>query len=234
MTIRVLVVDDQELVLRGLAMLLAAEDDIAVVGEADDGQEAVEQARRLQPDVVLMDVRMPRVDGVEATRRITDDAFSGDPDKPIKVLVLTTYDADEAVYGALRAGASGFLLKHAAPAELTRAVRAVAAGNGWLDPKVTGRLLAEFAARPDLDLPTAKDFAGLTPREREVLVLVAHGLSNTEIAERLYIGVGTAKTHLGRILMKLGVRDRAQAVAAAYHSGLVVPGSSLPPRPGSR
>jgi DNA-binding NarL/FixJ family response regulator len=232
-SIRVLVVDDQYLVLRGLAMLLAAEDDIDIVGEADDGQQAVEQAQKLQPDVVLMDVRMPRVDGVEATRKITGDSFSRDPDKPIKVLVLTTYDADETVYGALRAGASGFLLKHAAPAELTRAVRAVAAGSGWLDPTVTRRLLVEFAARPDLDMPTANDLAQLTPREREVLVLVAHGLSNSEIAERLYISLGTAKTHLGRILMKLGVRDRAQAVAAAYHSGLVLPGSSLPPRRGS-
>jgi DNA-binding NarL/FixJ family response regulator len=230
LTIRVLIADDQDLIRRGIAMLLTAEPDIDIVGVADTGLRAVEQAQSLQPDVVLMDVRMPGIDGVEATKRITDDSFSSDLDKPVKVVVLTTYDEDEVVYGALRAGASGFLLKHAAATELLSAVRSVAAGNGWLDPTVTPHLLAEFASRPDDHMPTKTEFKQLTVREREVLILAAHGLSNAEIAKRLYISVGTVKTHFSRILMKLAVRDRTQAVAAAYHSGLVQPGSSLPPR----
>lgn len=232
MTIHVLLVDDQPLIRAGIAMLLAAETDIDVAGEADDGLAAIEQAAALQPDVVVMDVRMPGTDGVEATRRITEDSFSANPDKPVKVLILTTYNVDETVYAALRAGASGFLLKHAAPAELVRAVRAVAAGDGWLDPPVTRRLLKEFAARPEPHVPTPAELDELTARECEVLVLVAHGLSNSEIAERLVIGEGTVKTHFGRILMKLAIRDRAQAVAAAYQCGLVKPGSSPPPGPG--
>jgi DNA-binding NarL/FixJ family response regulator len=232
-TIRVLLADDQPLIRAGIAMLLAAEPDIEVTGEAGDGVEAVERARLLQPDVVVMDVRMPRADGVEATRRIAGDTFSADPDRPVKVLVLTTYNVDETVYAALRAGASGFLLKHAAPAELVGAVRAVAAGDGWLDPAITRQLIGEFAARPQTQVPTPAELDQLTARECEVLVLVAHGLSNAEIADWLVIGEGTVKTHFGRILMKLGIRDRAQAVATAYQTGLVKPGDRPPPRPGS-
>jgi DNA-binding NarL/FixJ family response regulator len=231
-TIRVLLADDQPLIRAGIAMLLAAETDIEIAGEADDGVEAIEQARKLQPDVVVMDIRMPRADGVEATRRVTGDSFSANPDKPVKVLVLTTYNVDETVYAALRAGASGYLLKHAAPAELVRAVRAVAAGDGWLDPGITRQLIEEFAARPEPHVPTPAELDRLTARECEVLVLVAHGLSNSEIAEWLVIGEGTVKTHFGRILMKLAIRDRAQAVAAAYQTGLVRPGDSPPPGPG--
>jgi DNA-binding NarL/FixJ family response regulator len=234
MAIRVLVADDQPLIRAGIAMLLDAETGIEVVGEADDGMQAVNLAETLQPDVVVMDVRMPGADGVEATERITGDTFSRDPDRPVKVLILTTYNIDETVYAAIRAGASGFLLKHAAPAELVRAVEMVAAGDGWLDPAVTGRLLREFAARPESTMPSPAELAQLTPREREVLVFVAHGFSNAEIAERLFIGEGTVKTHLGRILMKLGLRDRAQAVAAAYQCGLVKPGSGPPPGSGGQ
>jgi DNA-binding NarL/FixJ family response regulator len=229
MTIRVLLADDQPLVRAGIAMLLEAEPEIQVVAETDDGRHAVEAARRLQPDVVVMDVRMPGTDGVEATRQITADGFSEHPDDPVKVLVLTTYHVDETVYAALRAGASGFLLKDAAPQDLAAAVRAVAAGEAWLDPAVARGLLREFAARPDTTGPTPDELRRLTAREREVLVLVAHGLSNAEISARLVVGEATVKTHLGRVLLKLGLRDRAQAVAAAYQSGLVKPGTGLPP-----
>ncbi|WP_155387222.1 response regulator [Catellatospora paridis] len=225
MTLRVLLVDDQPLVRAGIAMLLAAEPDVEVVGECGDGADAVAQALALRPDVVLMDVRMAGMDGVEATRRITADGFTGDPDRPVKVVILTTYHVDETVYAALRAGASGFLLKDAVPAELTLAVRAVAAGEAWLDPAVARALLDEFTARPGQQAPTPARMRGLTDREREVLVLAAYGLSNTEIAASLVIGEATVKTHLGRVLMKLGVRDRTQAVVAAYQHGLVEPGS---------
>jgi DNA-binding NarL/FixJ family response regulator len=223
MTIRVLLADDQPLIRAAIGMLLSAEPDIEVVAEADDGSQAVEQARRLQPDVVLMDVRMPGTDGVQATRMITADAFSGDQDRPVKILVLTTYNVDDAVYAALRAGASGFLLKDAAPAELVDALHAVAAGDGWLDPGIVRGLLKEFAAWPEPARSVPVGLRQLTPREREVLVAVARGFSNTEIAAYLVIGKGTVKTHLGRVLAKLGVRDRAQAVVAAYQSGLVTP-----------
>jgi DNA-binding NarL/FixJ family response regulator len=232
-TIRVLVADDQPLIRAGIAMLLDAETDIDVVGETDNGREAVDLARSLQPDIVLMDVRMPEVDGVQATSVITDDNFSVKPGKSIKVLILTTYNIDETVYRALRARASGFLLKHAAPTELVAAVRAIAAGDGWLDPAVTPGLLREFAARPERLRPAPSDLDHLTARERDVLVLVAHGLSNSEIAERLVIGQGTVKTHYSRVLMKLALRDRAQAVAAAYQTGLVRAGGALPPVRGS-
>jgi DNA-binding NarL/FixJ family response regulator len=233
-TIQVLLADDQPLIRAGIAMLLTAETDIDVAAEVDDGRQAVEQARLLQPDVVVMDVRMPGTDGVEATRQITGDSFSADPDRPVKVLILTTYNVDETVYAALRAGASGFLLKHAAPAELVGAVRAVAAGDGWLDPPVARGMLREFAARPEPQLPTPAELERLTARECEVLALVAYGLSNAEIAGRLVIGEGTVKTHFGRILMKLGIRDRAQAVATAYQTGLVAPGTLPPARPAQR
>ncbi|NJP92027.1 response regulator transcription factor [Nonomuraea sp. FMUSA5-5] len=228
MAIRVLVCDDLPLIREGLTLLLGVED-IVVLGQTGDGVEAVEQARALQPDVVLMDVRMPHLDGVEATREITADGFAKDPDRPIKVLILTMFDIDDAVYSALRAGASGFMLKDAAPQELIMAVRAVAAGDAWIAPGVTRRLLRDFAARHDPQRPTPAELASLTTREREVHVLVAHGLSNTEIAGRLSVSEATVKTHLGRVLIKLGLRDRAQAIAAAYHCGLVQPGSSLPP-----
>jgi DNA-binding NarL/FixJ family response regulator len=173
----------------------------------------------VQPDVVLMDVRMPDVDGVTATSRITAEGFCAEPGRVIRVLILTTYHVDAAVYGALRAGASGFLLKHTSPVELVHAVRAVAAGNAWLDPTVTRELLTEFASRPDAG--PAPELSRLTPRERDVLALVAEGMSNVEISRMLLIGEATVKTHLGRVLMKLGLRDRAQAVVAAFRGGLV-------------
>jgi len=226
MTIRALLADDQPLVRAGIAMLLEAEPDMEIVAEASDGAEAIALASSQQPDIVLMDVRMPGTDGVEATRRITADGFSHGCDHPVKVLILTTYHVDEAVYSALRAGASGFLLKDAAPTELVAAVRAVAAGEAWLHPAVARNLLAEFAARPESRLPAPAELKQLTAREREVLVLVAHGLSNTEIASQLYVGEATVKTHFGRVLMKLGLRDRAQAVATAYQSGLVRAGNT--------
>jgi DNA-binding NarL/FixJ family response regulator len=221
--IRIVVADDQPLIRSGLAMLLDSADDIAIVGEAGDGAEAVALAARLQPDLVLMDVRMPVMDGVEATGRITADGFS-DPDAPVKVLVLTTYNVDATVVEALRAGASGFMLKDAAPADLLAAVRSVAAGEAWLQPAVARGLLAEFAARPEPRAPERTLLDRLTPREQEVLVLIAEGLTNGEIAARLVVGEVTVKTHVGRLLMKLELRDRVHAVIAAYEYGLVVPG----------
>lgn len=229
MTIRVLLADDQPLVRSGLRMLLDAETDLSVVGEASDGSTAVELALDLRPDLVLMDVRMPGVDGVEATRRITQDEALG-PDRLVKVIILTTYHVDDAVYAALRAGASGFLLKDSEPSSLFAAIRAVAAGEAWLDPPVAQRLLRDFAARPDTKVPPPATVNQLTEREREVLVLVAHGLTNDEIAAHLVLGPSTVKTHVGRILMKLGLHDRASAVAAAYQCGLVVPGDTAPAR----
>ncbi|MEU6260461.1 response regulator transcription factor [Streptomyces sp. NPDC047043] len=228
--VRVLLADDQLLVRGGIAMLLNSEDDIDVVAEVADGAAAVATARELKPDVVVMDVRMPHIDGVEATRRITADHFSTDPDGPIKVLILTTYHLDEAVYAALRAGASGFMLKDAAPAELVRAVHTLARGDAWLNPVVTPNRLREFAARPEGRLPAPQRLAELTDRERQVFVLIAHGFTNPEIADHLTIGDATVKTHVSRLLMKLGARDRAQLVAVAYQSGLVAPGSVPPAR----
>lgn len=229
MAVRVLVADDQPLVRAGIVMLLDAEPDIEVVAEAGDGQQALAQAHLHQPDVVVMDVRMPVVDGVVATRRITTEDFHTAAGALIRVLILTHYHADDAVYGALRAGASGFLLKDAAPADLAAAVRAVSSGAAWLQPVVARGLLTEFAARPEPSTPRAEIVRRLTPREREVLTLVATGLSNTEIAERLLVEQVTVKTHFGRILMKLGLRDRAQAVVAAYENGLVTPGAAAHP-----
>lgn len=233
MTVRLLLVDDQPLVRAGLAMLLDAEEGLSVVGEASDGEAAVRLAEALRPDVVLMDVRMPGMDGLEATRLLTCDGPPEDPDRMIKVIILTTYHVDEAVYGALRAGASGFVLKDAAPDELVAAIRAVAAGEAWLDPAVARRLLNDFVAHAELRVPAPATLEQLTPREREVLTLLAHGLSPAEIAEHLVIGMATVKTHLARVLMKLGLRDRAHAVAMAYKSGLVTPGDLLPPGPGA-
>ena len=221
--IRVLVVDDQPLVRAGIAMLVNAEDDIAVVAEAADGQEALVQVRAQRPDVVLMDVRMPGTDGVAATRAVIDEGLTAQNGQLIGVIILTTYHIDEAVYAALRAGASGFLLKDAAPTEIAAAIRAVAGGEAWLDPAVTRRLIDEFNARPEPHTPTPAEMAQLTPREREVLTLMARGMSNANVAVELFISEATVKTHLARVMMKLGVREKAQAVAAAYQTGLVQP-----------
>jgi DNA-binding NarL/FixJ family response regulator len=219
--IRVLIADDQSAVRAGFAALLGGEDDMEVVGEAADGREAVDLARRLFPTVVLMDVRMPNLDGLEATRLICADPSL----EQSRVLMLTTFDLDEYVYGALRAGASGFLLKDAGPEELLRAIRTVAAGDALLAPSITRRLIAEFANRPESAPPAPVELNQLTERELEILRLVAAGLSNAEIARRLVISPLTAKTHVGRVLAKLDCHDRAQLVALAYETGLVTPGS---------
>ncbi|MGH4010099.1 MAG: response regulator [Pseudonocardiaceae bacterium] len=221
--IRVVVVDDQPLVRAGIVMLVNAEEDIRVVAEAADGQEALTQIRVQRPDVVLMDVRMPGTDGVTATRAVVAESLTAQSGQPVGIIILTTYHIDEAVYAALRAGASGFLLKDAAPAEIVNAIRAVAAGEAWLDPAVARRLIDEFAARPEPHTPTPAEMAQLTPREREVLSLMARGLSNSDVAAQLFISEATVKTHLARVMMKLGVREKAQAVAAAYQTGLVQP-----------
>ena len=206
--------------------ILEAEADLAVVGEAGDGLQALEQVRALQPDVVLMDIRMPRMDGVEATRQITGPGRDG----PAKVLVLTTFDLDEYVVEALRAGASGFLLKDAPANELVQAIRVVAAGEGLLAPSVTRRLIAEFASRPEPARVRATELAGVTEREREVLLLIARGLSNSEIAQQMCVSLATVKSHVGRLLAKLDARDRAQLVIIAYESALVAAeGPSLTP-----
>ena len=216
--IRVLIADDQALVRGSFKVLLDLAPDISVVGEAGTGVEAVELARGERPDVVLMDVRMPQMDGIEATRLICDAT----PTAHTRVLILTTFDLDEYVYAALRAGASGFLLKEARPDDLIAAIRVVAAGDGLLAPSVTARLIAEFAARP-AGKPPAVRLDGVTDRERQVLTLVARGLSNSEIGDHLQLTMATVKTHVGRLLGKLQARDRAQLVIAAYETGLVQP-----------
>ncbi|UNO42257.1 response regulator transcription factor [Streptomyces sp. MST-110588] len=224
MTIRVTIVDDQAMVRAGFAALLAAQSDIDVVGDAPDGLQGVELSRRVHPDVVLMDVRMPEMDGLEAARQLLDPPI-GVSHRP-KVLMLTTFDVDDYVYEALRAGASGFLLKDAPPADLISAVRVVAAGEALLAPSVTRRLIADFARqrpKPRKDRASLR-LNGLTPRETEVLELIARGLSNQEIAGSLVLAEQTVKTHIGRVLAKLDLRDRAQAVIFAYESGLVSPG----------
>ena len=216
---RVLVVDDQAMVRQGFAALLGAQADLEVVADAADGSAAVQAARIHRPDVVLMDIRMPVMDGLEATRRILADLPAS------KVLVLTTFDADDYVFEALRAGASGFLLKDAPAEELVKAVRVVAAGDALLSPSVTRRLISEFTRRPAAATPDAAvTLASLTPRETEVMAQVARGLSNAEIAAELVLSEQTVKTHVGRILGKLGLRDRAQVVVLAYECGLVLPG----------
>lgn len=217
--IRVALADDQVLVRAGFRALLDAQPDIEVVGEAADGERAVAQVRELRPDVVLMDIRMPVLDGLAATRRITGDAALGE----VKVVMLTTFELDEYVFEAIRAGASGFLVKDTEPEELLRAVRAVVAGDALLSPGVTRRLIAEFAARSKEPAPAAA-LVELTEREREVMALVGIGLSNEEIARRLVVSPLTAKTHVSRTMIKLGARDRAQLVVLAYESGLVRPG----------
>jgi DNA-binding NarL/FixJ family response regulator len=218
--IRVLVADDQAAVRAGFAALIAAEDEMEVAGEAANGREAVDLTRRVFPHVVLMDLRMPVLDGLQATRLICSDPTL----EPVRVLVLTTFDLDEYVYEALRAGASGFLLKDVGPVELLHAIRVVAGGDALLAPSITRRLIREFAARPDPRTPPA-ELADLTEREREILGLVASGLTNAEIARRLVISPLTVKTHVARVLAKLDCHDRAQLVALAYETGLVRPGA---------
>jgi DNA-binding NarL/FixJ family response regulator len=220
MTIRVFLVDDQELVRAGFRMVLGAQPDIAVVGEAGDGAQAVELLRHTSADVVLMDVRMPRMDGIEATRRVP----AGGP----KVIILTTFDLDEYAFSALKAGASGFLLKDAGPAQLVEAIRAVHSGDAVVAPSTTRRLIDKFALHLPDGSEAAQDgaIATLTARELEVLHLVARGLSNAEVGERLFVSEATVKTHVGRILTKLDLRDRVQAVVYAYETGLVKSGQS--------
>ena len=217
--IRLLIADDQALVRSGLRMLVDSADDIEIVGEAATGISAVQLARELVPDVVLMDIRMPEMDGVEATRLIGVDSATAD----VRVLVLTTFDLDEYVFNALRAGASGFVLKDTDPDDLLDAIRVVAAGETLLAPGVTARLVAEFVRQPSAEKPVPADLTDLTERELEVLSLAGRGLSNAEIGAELFISPATAKTHVGRVLQKLGARDRAQLVVIAYESGLVTP-----------
>ncbi|MDX6398258.1 MAG: hypothetical protein QOJ43_1666 [Gaiellaceae bacterium] len=220
MTLRIVLADDQPLVRAGFRLILESEEDVDVVGEAGDGEEAVAATQRLQPDVVLMDVQMPKLDGLEATRRIAQDKTLRS-----RVVILTTFERDDYVFEALRAGASGFMLKNAAPEELVRAVRIVADGEALLAPSVTRRVIEDYAQR----LPPRKNDTGLdqlTERELEVLRLLATGKSNAELASHLYLGEGTVKTHVSHVLGKLGLRDRVQAVVFAYESGLVEPGES--------
>jgi DNA-binding NarL/FixJ family response regulator len=223
MTVRVLIADDQQLVRTGFRLILETEDDIKVVGEATNGREAVQLARELQPDVVLMDIRMPELDGIEATRELA--APGRQP--PTRVLILTTFDLDEYVFDALRAGASGFLLKDAAASQLAAGVRMVAAGDALLAPTITRRLIEEFTALQPVALPAALN--ELTPRELEIFRLLAKGMSNTEIAAELIIGETTVKTHVARLLSKLDLRDRIQAVVLAYETGIVQPNRRAAP-----
>jgi DNA-binding NarL/FixJ family response regulator len=219
--IRVLIVDDQALLRAGLRVLLESEHDIAVVGEAGDGEEAIALARETRPDVVLMDISMPRLDGVEATKRIAaDDRLQG-----VRVLILTTFESDEHVFEALRGGASGFLAKDSEPTEVLTAVRVLASGDALLSPSITRRVIAEYAAWPERRRSSPSELEELTPRELEVMALAAHGLTNAEIAERLVISPATAKTHVSRTMIKLHAGDRAQLVALAYQTALVVPGA---------
>ena len=230
MTIRVLVADDQALVRGSFRLLVDTAPDLTSVGEAATGAEAVELARREQPDIVLMDIRMPGLDGIEATRQLT----AAPETAGVRVLILTTFDLDEYVFAALRAGASGFLLKDTPPAGLLAAIRVLAAGDALLAPGVTRRLIAEFTRRPEPQRRPAAAQPEITEREREVLTLIGLGLSNTEITAQLHVSLSTAKTHVGRLLMKLGARDRAQLVIAAYDRGLVGPPGAVPspPAPG--
>jgi DNA-binding NarL/FixJ family response regulator len=220
MSVRILIADDQALVRAGFKMILDAEDGLDVVGEAADGREAVALAERVKPEVVLMDIRMPEVDGIEATRKIL--AAAGD--RPVRVLMLTTFDLNEYVYEALRAGASGFLLKDVPPEQLVAGIRVVAEGEALLAPSITRRLIQEFASTAPAPAEPPKGLDELTARELEVFKLVARGLSNAEIAAELVVSETTVKTHVARVLMKLGLRDRVQAVVLAYESGVAVPG----------
>lgn len=221
--IRVLIVDDQAMVRAGFRMIIEAEPDITVVGEAADGLEALTMTERSNPDVVLMDVRMPRMDGIEAASRL----LAGRNDDSPRVLMLTTFDLDDYVYSALRAGVSGFMLKDAPAEQLVEAIRVIAAGEALLAPSVTRRLIEDISRRPQRDAPApTPGLDQLTEREHEVLRLVAKGMSNAEIADQLYLGEATIKTHVGRMLMKLSLRDRVQAVVLAYESGLITPGDA--------
>jgi DNA-binding NarL/FixJ family response regulator len=220
-SIRVLVVDDQELVRAGFIMILNSQDDIEVVGETANGADALDEVKRLRPDVVLMDIRMPKMDGLEATRILKAQNHSD-----VRVLILTTFDPDEYVYQALRAGASGFVLKDIPPHELLAAVRVVAKGEALLAPSITQRLIAQFAERP-LPPQPSQELERLTDREAEVLRLMAKGLSNSEIAEELYLSPTTIKSHVAGVLAKLGLRDRVQAVVFAYENGVIRPGSTV-------
>jgi len=222
MTIKVLLVDDQTLVRAGFRSLLDRSEDMRVVGEASGGDEAVTMARALQPDVVLMDIRMPGMDGIEATQQITNAAGVSGP----KVVVLTTFEVDEYVFNALRAGASGFLLKDVEPDALREAVRVAASGEALLSPSVTRRLIAEFVSQPGRDEPSPGRLQILTDREREIMALVARGMSNEQIADHLVVSAATVKTHVSRAMTKLRVHDRSQLVVLAYETGLVQPGSS--------
>jgi DNA-binding NarL/FixJ family response regulator len=223
--IRVALVDDQALLRAGLRVLLDNEDDIAVVGEAGDGEEAIALARQTRPDVILMDIRMPGLDGVEATKRIAeDDRLEG-----VRVLILTTFESDEYVFEALRVGASGFLVKDSRPTDILGAVRVLASGEALLSPSVTRRLIEEYAAWPERRRRAPAELDELTPREREVMELVAYGLTNAEIAERLVVSPATAKTHVSRTMMKLHAHDRAQLVVLAYQTGLASPGEPVDP-----
>jgi len=224
MSVRVLLVDDQQLIRAGFRMILEAEEGIEVVGECADGTQAIDSVKRLKPDVVLMDIRMPEMDGIEATRRIVQ----ADGEAPVKVLMLTTFDLDEYVYDALRAGASGFLLKDVPAEQLVAGIHVVAKGEALLAPSVTRRLIHEFSRTAPSRRETPPGLSELTPRELEVFKLLARGLSNAEIAEELVVSETTVKTHVARILMKLEVRDRVQAVVLAYESGLVAPGEAAP------
>ncbi len=218
--IRILIADDQALVRAGFKMILDAEDDLSIIGEANDGAQAVDMARRLKPDVVLMDIRMPELDGIEATRRIV--AATGEDD-PTRVLMLTTFDLNEYVYEALRAGASGFLLKDVPPEQLAAGIRVIAEGEALLAPTITKRLVQKFAVSGPPDPKPPPGFDELTEREAEVFGLIARGLSNAEIAQELIVSETTVKTHVARVLMKLNLRDRVQAVVLAYESGLAQP-----------
>lgn len=220
MSIRVLIADDQALVRSGFRMILEARDDLIVAGEAENGARAIELARELEPDVVLMDVRMPVLDGVEATRRLLEAGSEA------RVIILTTFDLDEYVFEALRAGASGFLLKDVQPAQLVEAIRVVASGEALLAPSITRRLLDRFAASLDTGRATPPELDSLTPRELEILRLIAGGLTNAEIASELFVSETTVKTHVSSVLRKLHLRDRVQAVVLAYEAGLVRPGPS--------
>jgi DNA-binding NarL/FixJ family response regulator len=217
--IRILIADDHALMRNGLRGILDAEEDMEVVGEAEDGAQAVDEAVKLHPDVVIMDIRMPRLDGIEATKRLAAQGT-----RAPRVLVLTTFDLDEYVYEALRAGAGGFMLKDAPPRQLAEAVRTIAAGESLLAPVVTKRLIERYVSRPPSDSVRRERFAELTDRELEVLQLLTRGLSNVEIGERLFLSEATVKTHVTRVLTKLGVRDRVQAVVLAYETGLTQPG----------
>lgn len=227
MSVSVLIVDDDVLVRAGLRMMIETQDDLVVVGEADDGETAVRLTAELQPDVVLMDIRMPGMDGIEATRQITGQIDVEHRTEGPRVIILTTFELDEYVYEAVRAGASGFLLKRTEPEDLLDGIRVVASGDALLAPSVARRLMSEFSRATDNGPhPTDvrnRDLDRLTEREREVLVLVAHGLANREIAKELFVGESTVKTHVGRILMKLELRDRVHAVVLAYESGLLTP-----------